>query len=694
MKEAHPDKIRNVALIAHQGTGKTTLTESMLHRMGEITRMGSIDEGNTVSDYKSEEIERKISVSTTLVVGTHKNIKINLLDTPGFTDFAGEVKSAIRVADVVGILVHATSGIEVGTELFWGFAEKRNLPRFFFVNQCDKEHSDFNKVVESLTEEYGSVVTVQYPVNEGEKFNQIIDLVNMKLVTWNPDGGEKSRADIPSEHKEKADEMRLKLVEAVAETDDDLMEKFFENDGLSNDDVILGLKKGFRECSIFPALCGAAKTQVGTSLLLDFLVKLAPSPLDMPKVKATTEKSDGEIELSCDPEAPTAALIYKTISDKHIGDLTFFRVYQGMLNSSDDLRNTTRAKAEKIGQIFTVSGKTRKSADSVYAGDMGSLVKLKDTHTGDTLSSTKEGYILEGVDFPDPVIQIAIEPRNKGDEEKISNALHILIEEDPSYKFNYDSEMSQLLVSGQGELHLNILMQYLKERFGVEVDEYEPKIPYRETIKGTAEGQGKYKKQSGGRGQFGDCWLKLEPLPRGDDFEFVDAIVGGVIPSKFVPAVEKGVKSTMIEGVIAGFKVVDVKVTCYDGSYHTVDSSENAFKVAGSQGFKKVFKDCKPQILEPIYNVEIRVPEEFMGDVMGDISSRRGKIVGMDALGRFQVIRGKVPMAELYKYSSTLRSLTGGRGLFKSSFSHYEGVPSDIQQKLVNDYEERRAEGS
>lgn len=694
MKEANPDKIRNIALIAHQGTGKTTLTESMLHRMGEITRMGSVEEGNTVSDYKSEEIERQISVSTTLVVGQHKNTKINLLDAPGFTDFAGEVKSAIRVADVVGVLVHATSGIEVGTELFWGFAEERKLPRFFYVNQCDREHSDFDRVVESLTEEYGSVIALQYPVNEGEKFNQIVDLVTMKLVTWNPDGGEKSRADIPAEHKEKADEMRLKLVETVAEADDDLMENFFENDGLSNDDVILGLQKGFRECSIFPLLCGAAKTQTGTSLLLDFFVKLAPSPFDMPNVKASMEKVDSETELICDSNAATAAFIYKTISDKHIGDLTFFRVYQGTLNSGDDLLNTTRGKIEKIGQIFTVSGKTRKSVDSVFAGDMGSLVKLKDTHTGDTLSSSKEGFVLEGVGFPDPVIQIAIEPRNKGDEEKISNALHILIEEDPSYKFNYDPEMSQLLVSGQGELHLNILMQYLKERFGVEVDEYQPKIPYRETIKGSAEGQGKYKKQSGGRGQFGDCWLKLEPLPRGEDFEFVDAIVGGVIPSKFVPAVEKGVISTLSEGVIAGFKVVDVRVTCYDGSYHTVDSSENAFRVAGSLGFKKIFKECKPQILEPIYNVEIRVPEEFMGDVMGDISSRRGKIVGMDALGRFQVIRGKVPMAELYKYSSTLRSLTGGRGLFKSSFSHYEGVPSEIQQKLVNDYDERRAEGS
>ncbi len=694
MKDAHPENIRNVAFIAHQGTGKTTLTESLLHRIGAITRMGSVEEGNTVSDYHAEEITRQISISTTLAVGNHKDVKINLLDTPGFTDFTGEVKSAVRVTDVVGVLVHAVSGIEVGTELFWTFAEERKLPRFFFVNQCDREHVDYDEVLDSLADNYGSTVAVQYPVNPGEGFNQIVDLISMKLVTWNPDGGEKSRADIPVEHKDKADKLHLKLVEAVAETDDDLMEKFFENDGLTHNELLDGLRKGLREGTIYPVLCGAARKQVGTSLLLDFLVRTAPSPLDMPAETAGKENSDAEEEIKCDADGATVALIFKTISDKHVGDLAFFRVYRGMLSTGQDLRNTTRGKNEKIGQIFTVSGKDRKSVDSVPAGDMGAVVKLRDTHTGDTLSDGKDGAVLESVAFPEPVIRVAMEPRKQGDEEKISNALHILIEEDPSYQFEYDAELQQLIVSGQGELHLNVLIDRMKERFGVEVDLIEPKIPYRETILNSGEGQGKYKKQSGGRGQYGDCWLRLEPLPRGDDFEFVDAIVGGVIPNKFIPAVEKGVRGAMKEGVIAGYKVVDVKVTCYDGSHHSVDSSENAFKVAGSMGFKKVFKGAKPIILEPIYDVEVRVPEEFMGDVMGDISSKRGKIMGMDAEGRFQVIRAKVPLAELYKYSSTLRSLTGGRGLFKSSFSHYETVPSEIQNKLVTEYETRRTEGN
>ncbi len=694
LKEAHPEKIRNVVLIAHQGTGKTTLTESILHRLGVITRMGSVEEGNTVSDYHAEEIARQISISTTLVVGNYKGVKINLLDAPGFTDFTGEVKSAVRVADTACVLVHAVSGVEVGTELFWEFAEERNLPRFFFLNQCDREHTDFDKVVDSLSDAYGSVVVLQYPVKPGEGFNKIVDLVSMKLVTWNPDGGEKSRADIPAEYKDKADELRQKLIEAAAESDDNLMETFFENDGLTQDEMLEGLRKGFRGNSLYPVLCGAAKKQVGTSLLLDFLEKIAPSPVDIPPETACKEETDAELELACDPGGATAALVYKTISDKHVGDLTFFRVYQGALSTGQDLRNTTRSKGEKIGQIFTVSGKERKSIDSVSAGDMGALVKLKDTHTGDTLSMSKDRYVLNAVEFPDPVISVAMEPRKQGDEEKISNALHVLIEEDPSYQFNYNAELQQLIVSGQGELHLNVLIDRMKERFDVEVDQVEPKIPYRETILNSTEGQGKYKKQSGGRGQYGDCWLRLEPLPRGDEFEFVNAIVGGVIPGKFIPAVEKGVRGTMGEGVIAGYKVVDIKVTCYDGSYHTVDSSENAFKVAGSIGFKKVFKEAKPIILEPISDIEVRVPEEFMGDVMGDISSRRGKIMGMDAEGRFQVIRAKAPLAELYKYSSTLRSLTGGRGLYKSSFSHYEMVPSDIQAKLVAEYEAKRAEGN
>ncbi len=694
MKEAHPENIRNIALISHQGAGKTTLTETMLHRMGVITRMGSIEEGNTQSDYHHDEITRKISITTTLLVGYHNGIKLNILDTPGFTDFQGDVISAVRAADCACLLINATSGIEVGTELVWGIASEVKLPKFFFVNHLDKEHVNFEKIFNELIEEFSGAVLTQFPVNPGsDAFNQIVDLISMKLITYNPDGTEKSRTDIPAELKSKADELHLKLIERSAEADDALMEKFFEEDTLSHEDMLAGLRKGLREGTLNPVLCGSAKKQVGTSLLLEFVNSAVPSPADIPSFKATLEGSEKTVMLSCNPTGLLAALVFKTISEQHVGDLSFFRVFSGTIAAASEARNSKRASSEKIGQIFTVSSKTRKSADEVSAGDIGALVKLHNTHSGDTLTATKDGVILPTIHYPDPVTRTAMVPRHRGEEEKISNGLHILTEEDPTIKFHYDSELAQLIVEAQGELHLNSMIDKLKDRFGVDVDQVEPHIPYREAIRGHAEGQGKYKKQSGGRGQFGDCWLKLESIPRDHEFEFVDAIVGGVIPGKFIPAIEKGVKSAMVDGVIAGFTVVGVRCTVYDGSYHTVDSSENSFKIAASMGFKKIFKEAKPVVLEPIYNLELRVPEEFMGDVMGDISSKRGKISGMDREGRFQLIKAKIPLAELHKYSSTLRSLTGGRGNHRQSFSHYEETPGDIQQKLMTAYEERRAKG-
>ncbi len=694
MKDVHPENIRNVAFIAHQSAGKTTLCESILHRTKAITRMGSIEDGNTVSDYQPDEISRQMSITTTLLVSDHNNIKLNILDTPGFTDFSGEVISAVRVADCAGVLIHATAGIEVGTELVWSFVQEQKAPAFFYINHLDKENVDFDKVVSDLDKRFSSLAILQFPANSGsENFNQLVDLVDMKLVQFNPDGSEKNRGDIPDNLTDKSSEMRQNLVDAVAETDDDLMEKFFENDGLTNEELMTGLRKGFNEGTLFPVLCGAAKRQVGTSTLLDFLKDIAPSPMNRPNQTAMKEGGSEIENLNSATDATTTSLVFKTVSDKNVGDLSYFRVFAGVMKSGDDLRNTTRGSTEKIGQIYTVTGKNRTAVDVVPSGDMGALVKLKDTHTSNSLSSTKDGWVLEGINFPNPVTRIAIEAKQQGDEEKISNGLHVLAEEDPSFKFNYDAELAQLIISGQGELHLNILIDRLKDRFGVEVDQVTPKIPYRETIKGSAEGQGKYKKQSGGRGQYGDCWLKLDKMKRGDDYEFVDAIVGGVIPGKFIPAVEKGVRSAIETGVIAGYPVVDIKVTCYDGSFHTVDSSENAFKMAGSMAFKKVFKDCKPAILEPIEDLEVRVPEEFMGDVMGDISSKRGKIMGMENQGSFQVIRAKLPLAELHLYSSMLRSITGGRGLHKSSFSHYEEVPNEIKTELIEDYEARRAEG-
>ena len=694
MKEAHPETIRNIALISHQGAGKTTLSETMLHRMGVITRMGSIEEGNTQSDYHHDEISRKISITTTLLIGQHNGVKINLLDTPGFTDFQGDVISAVRAVDCACVLINATSGIEVGTELVLGIANEIKLPRFFFINHLDKEHVNFDKRIDELTEEFAGAVLTQFPVNPGsEAFNQVVDLITMKLVTYNSDGSEKSRTDIPADLKSKADTLRTKLVERSAEADDSLMEKFFEEETLSQEDMLGGLKKGLREGTLNPILCGAARKQIGTTLLLDFITNVVPNPAEMPQVKATLEGTDKTVMLPCSGSGVLAALVFKTISEQHVGDLSFFRVFSGSIAAGSDAHNSTRGSSEKIGQIFTVSSKTRKAADEVLAGDIGALVKLRDTHSSDTLTSAKDGVILSPIHYPDPVTRTAMVPRNRGDEEKISNGLHILTAEDPTIKFHYDAELAQLIVEAQGELHLNSMIDKLKERFGVDVDQIEPRIPYREAIRGQAEGQGKYKKQTGGRGQFGDCWLRLESISRDHEFEFVDAIVGGVIPGKFIPAIEKGVRAAMVDGVIAGYTVVGVRCTVYDGSFHTVDSSENSFKIAASMGFKKIFKEAKPVVLEPIYDLEVRVPEEFMGDVMGDISSKRGKISGMDREGRFQLIKAKIPLGELHKYSSTLRSLTGGRGNHRQSFSHYEETPGDIQAKLMASYEERRAKG-
>jgi len=694
VKEAHPERIRNLALISHQGAGKTTLAESLLFRTGAITRMGSIEEGTTQSDYHQDEIHRHISITTTLLVANHKGIKLNLLDAPGFMDFQGDVISSLKAADCAIVLINVTSGIEVGTDMVWGHAAVEQLPRFFFINHLDKEHVEFDKVAASLLENYDGAVVAGFPVNPGsEGFNQIVDLISMKVITYNPDGTEKSRTDPTGDLKARADEWRQKLVERAAEADDSLMENFFANDTLTQDELLQGLRKGLAQGTLNPILVGAGKRHVGTTVLLDFLTGVCPAPNERPAVKAKVEGTEKTVQLSCDANGHLAALVFKTISEQHVGDLSFFRVFNGSLITGSEVHNSNRGHAEKIGQIYSISGKNRKSVDEVQAGDIAALVKLKNTHTGDTLTDPKDGVVLPGITYPEPVTRTAVFPKTRGEEEKLAHGLHVLIEEDPSIKSHYDTELAQLIVEGQGELHLGILAEKLKERFGVDVDQVEPRIPYREAIKGQADGQGKYKKQTGGRGQFGDCWLKVESIPRDQAFEFVDAIVGGVIPGKFIPAIEKGIRATLVDGVVAGYPVVGVRCTVYDGSYHTVDSSENSFRIAASMGFKKIFKEAKPVVLEPIYDLEVRVPEEAMGDVMGDISSKRGKISGMDREGRFQLIRAKIPLAELHKYSSTLRSLSGGRGIHRQSFSHYEEVPGDIQAKLMTAYEERRAKG-
>ncbi len=688
MKVFPTEQIRNLGFGAHGAAGKTTLAEALLLNLKQINRMGTIEQGSTVSDYNTDEIERQISINTSLLHGVWKDHKINLIDTPGYSDFFGEVVGSVRAMDAIFVVVSAASGVEVGTEMVWEQAEKNNIPRFIIINKLDRENIEFDQVVTGIEESFGAkAVIAQFPVETGPNFDSIVDLLRMKVLVFDKDGsGMFKEEEIPAELKEKADDLHLKLVEAVAESDEALMEKYFEGE-LSEDEFRGGLKKAVANDEVYPIFIASGSTNVGPRRLLDVIVNFAPAPDEI-----VARKYEDGSECVVSSSKPLSAQIFKTISEMHVGELSYIKVMSGSLKMGADVMNTTSGKPERIGQIFVLNGKNKENVDALEAGDVGALVKLKETHTGNTLAEKGRDLVFPKIDFPEASIRSAIRPKAKGDEDKISQGLHTLHEEDPTFNYTQDAELKQTIISGQGELHLTIILNRLKSRFGVEVEEEEPRIPYREAIKGKAEAQGKYKKQSGGRGQYGDCHLRLETMPRGEKFEFVDAIVGGVIPNKFVPAVEKGVIETMSKGVLAGFPVVDVRVTCFDGSYHNVDSSEMAFKIAASMAFKKAFNDAKPVILEPVYELEVRVPDEFMGDVMGDISSRRGKIAGMDADGKFQVIKAMVPLAELYKYSTTLRSMTQGRGIHKRTFSHYEEVPQEVAEKIIAQAEKEKEE--
>lgn len=691
MKDYAPTDIRNISLIGHGASGKTSLSEALVFAMKGIERKGSVDEGTTLSDYMPDEIERKSSISASVLAGEYKKKKFNILDTPGFSDFLGEVKGALRVSDYAVTVIHGVSGVEVVTEQVWDFAKESETPRGFFVNQLDKENADFEKVIDALTETFESPAVLQYAVNPGPGFNKIIDLLKMKLLTFN--GANVEVSEIPGDLQGKADELREQLVERAAEADDDLMEKYFEEGELSKDDMITGLKKGILSGAIFPVLCGAATSDIGVAQLLDFVGEYCPSPLDRLETGRHPESGD-KVELTCDPEGKTHLLVFKTTTEAHIGEMSYFRVYSGTLRSGDEVKNLGTNVSEKINQMFISKGKERSASDHISAGDIGCLVKLKSTFTGNTLTDPKELVLIDPPEFPEPSIRGAVISKAGGDEDKIAEGLQILQKADPTFTLTQDTELSQMIISGQGDAQLNVILSRLKERFGVEAELIEPKIPYRETIKGKGEAEGKHKKQSGGRGQFGISWIRVEPRQRGEGYEFVDEIVGGVIPRQFIPAVDKGIQESLSRGVIAGYKVVDVKATVFDGKYHPVDSDEFSFKMAGSIGFREAVKKTKAVILEPIYDVDIKVPQDNMGDVMGDVSSRRGRVSSMDSEGKWQIIKAQIPLAELYKYANTLRSLTSGRGMHRRKFSHYEEVPGDIQQKLIEEYEAKRAEGN
>jgi elongation factor G len=689
LKQVNGENIRNIGIGGHSGAGKTSLVEAILFSAKETTRIGKVEQGNTISDYNEDEIERQISLSTSLMHCEWQNQKINIIDTPGFSDFFGDVVSGMRAVDTCMIVVSAASGVEVGTERVRELADQQDQPRFYVINKLDRENINFDQIYQELRERFGKRLTLaQFPEETGPNFYKVVDILKMKLLSFAHDSsGKVEVGEIPSDLRGKADELRNELVEAVAESDDALLEKYFDAGGLTDDELKDGFKTAVLNHTVVPVLCTSADRNVGISSLLDFISGYLPAPTDMHPTKLSDDK-----EATSSDKEPLVALSFKTVSEAHVGELSYVRVFSGVLEPGEEVSNTTQGHSERLGQMFILNGKNKKGIERLHAGDIGALVKLKSTHTGDTLSAKGKSLKLPEIKFPEPLISIAIEPRSKGDEEKISTGLHTLHEEDPTFITYFDPELRQTILSGQGELHLDIVIKRLKQRFGVEVNIQDPKIPYRETIKKKAEAQGKYKKQSGGRGQYGDAHLRLEPLPRGEGFEFVNAITGGVIPGKFIPAVEKGALETTKEGVLAGYPVVDLRVTCFYGSYHNVDSSEMAFKVASSMGFKKAFMDASPVLLEPIYEIEVKVPEDYMGDVMGDISSRRGKIMGMDSDGRFQVIKAKVPLAELHKYSTTLRSMTQGQGLFHQTFSHYEEIPGDISHKVIEDVKREKEE--
>jgi len=697
---ANTNQIRNIIIAGHAGSGKTILSESMLYCSGATTRFGRIEEGTTVSDYNKDEISRQISINSTLLSAHWKDFKINILDTPGYTDFTGSVKAAMKIADTALIVVNSAEGVEVGSEISVHYANDFGVGKVFVVNKIDYENSKFENTVSQLRDFYGNhVAVVQFPVNEGLNFDSIVDLVKMKVLKFKRDAkSEYTEEDIPDNLKEIALKLHQELVELVAEEDEALMNKFFEEGGsLTEEELVDGLGKAVRDKLIMPVLCTAAIHSIGVSTLLDFAVKYCPNPMESAPFKGKRPNNGETVEVRSDPGGDPVLFVFKTISEPHVGELSFFRVISGKVSAGIDLNNLNKNKVERLTQIYQMNGKNRKELGECITGDIGAVVKLKDTHVNNTLTGRNGGVIIDEIVFPEPLVSNALTPKSKGDEDKIGTGLAHLHEEDPTFLFNYDPELGQTIISGQGELHLTIVVNRLKEKYGVEVNVIEPRIPYRETIKGKVESsEYRHKKQSGGHGQYGHVFLRLEPLKRGTGFEFVDEIVGGVIPGKYIPSVEKGVREAMIKGPLAGYPVVDVRATLHYGSFHDVDSSDIAFKIAGMQAFKKGFLEARPVLLEPIYEIDVTIPEDFMGEVMGDISSRRGKIMGMDHSsgggGKMQVIKASVPLADLHNYATKLRSITQGRGIFTRRFSHYEEVPKEVEAKIIAEAQKEKEE--
>jgi elongation factor G len=682
-------KLRNVALVGHGQAGKTSLAEAILLASGVIERMGSIEAGNTVADADPEEAARKISISLAFVPCLWNGHKINLLDTPGYADFSGEVAAALRVADAAVVAVDAASGVQVQTERYSEMASARGLPRLAVVTRLDREHTDFLRTLDALKEGLGcNAVALTMPIGSQADLRGVVDLV--KGVAYMSSDGKETEGPIPDELADTVAEYRERVVEAAAEADDELTEKYLEEGGLSPEEIAGGLRSATIAGRVVPVLAVAATHGVGVRSFLDAITANLPSPKDIGPVSGTGARRDEEATPEANPQAPPAALIFKTTADPYAGRLSYFRVYSGTLHSDASVYNAARRQKERVGNLLSLSGKRQEAVPSISAGDMGLVAKLHASTTGDTLCDEASPIALPGIEWPTAVFSLSIAAKSRADEDKVSAALARLVEEDPTINYSTNPDTQETILSGLGDLHLEIAVARLQRKFGVEVETGAPKIPYKETIRGTARVQGRYKRQTGGRGQFGDVWVRVEPLPRGEGFEFVDAVRGGAVPRNFIPAVEKGVREAMAKGVLAGYPMTDLKATLDDGSSHSVDSSDLAFKIAGSIALQKASQEAGVVLLEPIVEVEVVVPPDNMGDAIGGLNSKRGTILGMEPMGSFQAVRALVPLAEITNYASELRSLTGGRGSYTMQFSDYQEVPPNIAQSIVEAAEQQK----
>ncbi len=690
MAKYESKSLKSIAVIGHGGTGKTSFCEALTYVAGKSDRLGRVDDGTSVLDYEPEEQKRHISISSALTFVEWEKQKITIIDTPGDSNFAYDTQNCLQNVDNALVVVDAVGGVEFQTESVWEYTKQFKLPKVVLINRMDRERADFFKALESIKTRLGEKVTPLFlPLGAADTFTGVVDLIEMKALTFDPKGLCKT-GDIPPEMQEISEKYRSALVEDIAEGDEQLMDNYLNDGELSAEDVKKGIRMGIANLSLVPLICGSALKLIGAVPLLNLIAAYLPSPVERGPLAGTVPGTGNREERAPDQNAPFSARVFKTIADPYAGRLTLFRVYSGTLTSDTGVLNTKRKITERIGNIFYLEGKTQKPAEMLVAGDIATVAKLKDTATGDTLCHEKAPLIFDHIPPLPAIMSFAIEPKSRGDEEKIVSSIHRLMEEDPTLLFHRDPLTKEMILSGMGQVHIEVTVDKMKRKFGVEVNLKTPKVPYKETIKGKTNVQGKYKKQSGGRGQFGDAWLDIEPLPRGGGFEFADKIVGGVIPQQYRPAVEKGIVEAMQEGVLAGYPMVDIKVSLVFGSYHTVDSSEMAFKIAGSMGFKKGVLACQPILLEPIVNITIEIPDEYMGDVIGDLNSRRGRVLGVDSKGSHQIVKGQVPLAEILKYAPDLRSMTSGRGTFTYEHSHYEEAPPYVAEKIIAEAKKER----